>query len=349
MRIKKSLSLILAFVLIAALMAGCIQKGNDAAADDLPPTEGDVIAATDYSDTNNWAFVTENPDMPVDVFFLYPTTYQGETPIASIDDEGMRARADEWYLTKGSAFETAGNVYMPYYRQVNASWALSLPVAERDKYSNGVPKTDAFAAFEYYLEHYNNGRPFILASHSQGSAMMKEILFGYLEQNPDVARRMVAAYPIGIGITEEDLARNPAMKFAENANDTGVIITYNTVAPNAEPDKNGIIVPGSLAINPISWTRSGETAPADNNLGSCMTTGSGMEKIMDLADAAIATLYGDREAIVCSAADYAVYKLPDQMEALFGKGSYHNNDISFYYYNLRENAENRVEKYLSAH
>ena len=67
---------------------------------------------------------------------------------------------------------------------------------------------------------------------------------------------------------------------------------------------------------------------------------------MDLADAAVTTFYGDREAVVCSSCDYATYKLDPPMEALFGTGSYHTNDIGFYYFNLRENAENRVRQYL---
>ena len=38
------------------------------------------------------------------------------------------------------------------------------------------PRSDTFAALDYYFTHYNNGRPFILASHSQGSSMLRIIL-----------------------------------------------------------------------------------------------------------------------------------------------------------------------------
>ncbi len=340
---KKNLVLALAVVFALSLTA-CGAKSQKESG--LPPVEGDSITAVDYADENNWALLKQNPDQPVDVFILYPTMYQGEAPLAGIDDEGMRGRADDWYIRNGSAFETAGNVYMPYYRQLNAVWALSQTPEERNKYANGASKTDVFAAFEYYLENYNNGRPFIIASHSQGSAMAMEVVFDYFAQNPEVAERMVAAYIIGMSISEKDLARNPNMRFAENADDTGVIISYNVVAPGAEPAANGVILPGAMAINPITWTRSGETASAEANLGSYMNTDNGLEKMMNLADATVSELDNNMEVILCSTADYSTYGITEEMQAVFGKGSYHNNDISFYYFNLRENAENRVAKYL---
>ncbi len=340
---KKRLILVLAAVLMFMFTACGAKAQTD---NGLPPVEGDNITAADYADENNWALLTQNPDQPIDVFILYPTMYQGENPLAGIDDQVMRERADDWYVRNGSAFETAGNVYMPYYRQLNAVWALSQTPEERDRYALGVPKSDVLAAFQYYLEHYNNGRPFIIASHSQGSGMAKEVVFDYFVKNPEVAERMVAAYIIGMSVTKEDMAKNPNMRFAENADDTGVIISYNVVAPDAEPAPNGVILPGALAINPITWTRTGETAPADASLGSYMKTDSGMEKMMNLADATVVELNNNMEVVICAAADYSQYGLTEEMQVVFGKGSYHNNDISFYYYDLRENAENRVAKYL---
>jgi hypothetical protein len=64
-------------------------------------------------------------------------------------------------------------------------------------YFRGVPKTDIIAAFDYYIKNLNDGRPFILAGHSQGSIMILEILASYMKANPEVYRRMIAAYAIG--------------------------------------------------------------------------------------------------------------------------------------------------------
>ncbi|MFR2406214.1 MAG: DUF3089 domain-containing protein, partial [Eubacterium callanderi] len=118
-----------------------------------------------------------------------------------------------------------------------------------------------------YLEHENNGRPFILAGHSQGSNMLLYLLGEYMKAHPVVYRRMVAAYVIGYSVTGDYLAQNPHLRFAEAADDTGVIISYNTEAPGVTAD-NPVLLPGAKVINPISWTRDETLAPAEQSLGS---------------------------------------------------------------------------------
>ena len=333
--------------LVCAFLSGCTATNVSVGeSKNLPPAEGDDITASNYSDTDNWAAISSNRDKPVDVFLLYPTTYQGEAALSSIDDAGMRERADGWLLTSGSAFETAGNLYMPYYRQLNGIWTLTLPSDEQTAYQLGAPKTDALAAFDYYIKNFNDSRPFILAAHSQGSTMVKEILFDYLLDNPEVADRMVAAYVIGYSVTEEDFERNPRIRFAEGPDDTGVVISWNTVAPDAEPLPGSVILPGALAINPISWTRSDKPSPASDNLGSYVDSGNGYEKVMGLADAEVAVIGDNYGVVICSTADAELYGMPAAAAAAFGTGSFHGADIQFYYFNLRENAERRVEAYL---
>ena len=122
------------------------------------------------------------------------------------------------------------------------------------------------SAFDYYIKHLNNGRPFILAGHSQGSNLLANMLSGYMKKNPDLYKRMVAAYVIGYSITSEYLEQNPQLKFATGPNDTGVIISYNTEAPVMHVT-NPVTMPGGVAINPITWTTSEELATAQQNLG----------------------------------------------------------------------------------
>ncbi len=171
-------------------------------------------------------------------------------------------------------------------------------------------------------------------------------MFDYFVEKPEAAQRMVAAYVIGYSVTKEDFARNPEMRFAEAAEDTGVIISWNTISPDAAPLPGSVILPGALAINPIRWTRSEDPAPADANLGSFVDTGNGYEQIMGLADATLATIGDDSRVVICSTADPAIYGMPEALESVFGTGSFHGNDLSFYYYNIRENAENRVRAYI---
>lgn len=351
MKIHKSNKhvLIIILILILAFTSACGSSSNEDAENSLPPVEGDQIEATDYSDSANWALLPKDEEpSDADVFCLYPTTYDGsDGEIATIDNEAMRSGADNFMKTKASAFETSGNIYAPYYRQLEAGWLLTLPAEEQDQYINGVPATDVVAAFEYYIENHNDGKPFILAGHSQGSTMVRTLLFGYLKENPDVYERMVAAYVTGYYVTEEELKEHDHLKFAEGEDDTGVIISYNTVSKDT--DLNGLTVwkEGAISINPISWTRTDKTAPASDNLGSYVEVDDGVYKKVDnLADATVDTENG---VVICdslTAEQQKEYAMPEEAEAIFSNGSYHGNDISFYYYNLRNNAEKRVAAYF---
>lgn len=365
-KMKKLLSLSLGLSLLACLfLPGCGQSASESAppaasssatsastaqGEDIDyitdiPKEGEDIEPSDYSDPANWSHITEEPLLPVDVFVLAPTGWQreeGEQILCPITHPGMRASADDFLLHKASCLEGVGNFYLPYYRQMDATYLLGLPVEEQGQYLNGASKTDCLAAFDHYIQNYNEGRPFILFSHSQGSSMMLEVLADYMAENPEVYGRMVAAYVIGYSVTEAYLSENPHLAFAEGAEDTGVIISYNTEAPNADPGST-VWLEGSVAINPISWARTGEAAPASDNLGSMMLVDGQLTRVEGLADAAVDTRRG---VVLCSSVDPEEYSVDEPMRAIFPYGVYHAEDISFYYFNLRQNAENRVERFL---
>ncbi len=313
----------------------------------LPPQYGDEITAVDYSDEEHWLLLPQENTYDVDVFYLYPTAWVRETGqpyYCEIDNPSMIAGSQPMVMAQASAFDGVGNIYAPYYRQLDAFWAVqSAPLEEQETYFNGVPYTDVIAAFEYYLEHYNNGRPFILAGHSQGSAMVKAMVKLYMKDHPEVYERMVAAYAIGYFVTQDELDANPHMKFAESADDTGVIISWNVEAPNMTI-ANPLAPAGSISINPITWTRGEETASKEQNLGSEVfrRQTASLEYKEQLADA---TVNLERGTVVCSTVNIADYP---NAGGLFPNGVYHSQDYGFYYYNIRANAKNRVNKYLEA-
>jgi len=286
-------------------------------------------------------------DKEVDVFYLYPTAWQKvnttDPDICEIDNPSMLIGSAVAFARQATAFETVGNIYAPYYRQADAAYVLALPLAEHDAVIAGIPTTDAVAAFDYYIKHYNNGRPFILAAHSQGSNVLINLLAGYMKDHPDVYGRMVAAYVVGYSVSDEYLAKNPHLKFAEGPDDTGVIISYNTQAPDVVAGTNPVVSPGGLVINPITWTRDETLATTAEGLGSFMPdpVTKVFSQVPQYADAKIDKTNG---VLICSTADEnALYSLSGAL----GKGVYHSFDYPFYYYNLRENAANRTNKFLS--
>ncbi len=310
---------------------------------------------TDYSQSAHWLNIPTETTKEVDVFYLYPSAWakvNADDPIYSeIDNPDMLKYSKLAYDRQATAFETVANIYAPYYRQDDAGSTLQMSFDEQQNIIKDVPLTDATAAFEYYIEHYNNGRPFILASHSQGSNVMLYILQDYMKEHPDVYKRMVAAYVIGYSITDDYLAKNPDLKVATGSGDTGVIISYNTQAPTIE-GINGVVLPTAYVINPISWTTDETIAAASDNLGSLQLNKDGSVvtnpdgtyvKMMNFADARVDKTNG---VIICSTVDVDKYAPGG---GLFGKGIFHSFDFPFYYFNLRANAEERVDNYLKEH
>ncbi len=343
MRIMKKWGVTIALLTIlctAGLLAGC---GSSSTANQGP----------DYSKTANWLALPSSSDAKaIDVFFLYPTVYQQSSSddpmVCAIDNPQMQAGAQAALTRTATAFETEANIYAPYYEQA-AIQVLSLPFDQQQSIVGGQPTSDAISAFDYYIKHYNKGRPFILAGHSQGSNIMINLMADYMQKNPDVYKRMVAAYVPGYSITPQYLEQNPELKFATGADDTGVIISYNTVAPStAVPDP--VVLPGAMVINPITWTTDQTKATAAQNLGGIALDSNGYavldaegnpQRVLNYADAQIDTAKGE---LICSTADPSTLAPGNQMVA---GGIYHNYDYPFYYFDLRDNAAKRIARFLA--
>ena len=304
---------------------------------------------TDYSRPARWLSLPTTVDKKVDVFYLYPSEYTKATPsapiVGPIDDPGMMQGAQVAFQRQATAFRTFATIYAPYYRQADAASRAALPQKEQVKIVAGAPTQDGIAAFDYYIRHFNHGRPFILAGHSLGSNVLANLLSQYMKRHPDVYKRMVAAYVVGYSITPDYLARNPHLKFARGANDTQVIVSWNTEAPTVA-GTNPVLLPGGLVINPITWTRKETEATAAQNLGSIELNKSDggtpvldknghIARVMNLADAQIDKAKG---VVICSTVNPSEYQ---------SEGVYHTFDYPFYFFNIRENAANRFVYYLS--
>ena len=113
------------------------------------------------------------------------------------------------------------------------------------------------------------------------------------------------------------------------------------------PGINPVTLPGGIAINPITWTRSETPAPASESLGSILLNSDasvvlGPDKnpllIKNLADARVDITRG---VVICSSVDEGKFST-----SAYPRGVYHSFDFPFYYYNIRENAANRIQHYI---
>jgi len=297
-----------------------------------------------YADSDHWLSLPDSANKSVDVFYLYPTVWarsnESEAPICEIDNAMMLQKAPFTFSRQASAFDSLANIYAPFYRQADAAFTLSLSPSQRDSLISGIPYTDVNDAFDYYIKNYNNDRPFILAGHSQGSNILLYLLSDYMKDHTDVYERMIAAYVIGYSVTPAYLKANTHLKFADNAHDLGVIVSYNTEAPVIGEPGNPVVCDSALAINPINWCRDETPASANENRGSITWDSLGViSRVANFADACIDL---SRGVVISTTPD------PDLLapgNTIFGRGVYHRYDYAFYYYNLRKNALDRMNAY----
>ena len=308
-----------------------------------------VRDVTDYSQASSWHLVSD-ATKDIDTFFIYPTEYmgtgEGDPDFASLDNEEMLAGVAFDHLVLASAFEDSTNLFMPYYRQ--ASMRCELEASRRtgsiEAVLSTIPYADIVAALDYYFDNYNEGRPFILASHSQGSAIASLVLKDYFKEHQARYERMVAAYIIGFSITKDYLAANPHLRFARGESDAGVIISWNTEGrQNVETHANNMVVlPEAISINPLNWRLDETYAPATANLGSLVINEEAARcEIRDIG--ADAQLNLERGVNVTNA-NAAPIALPE----CFGPQSFHNGDYMFYYNNIKDNVAKRIATYRAS-
>ena len=296
----------------------------------------------DYSNPDNWMELPGNPDKPVDTIYIYPTVYgtitEIEDDIADIDDTSMRVLAIYSSVSQAGVFEESCNVYVPYYRQFTVDSLLDV-IENSPESLPYIASIDLYNMLDYYFENLNEGRPFILAGHSQGSVWLTVILEDYMKQHPEYLENMVAAYAIGYSVTEEYLARNPHLKFAQGKDDTGVIISYNTEGPGNKGEYNCVVTEGAISINPINWKLDDTHASVEESLGSLDSAG---EIIYNYADARVDT---ERGVIICDSVKVS-QETQTALRQYFGPESFHLQDYSLYFMNLQQNVADRIEAFM---
>lgn len=85
-------------------------------------------------------------------------------------------------MYQASLFNEVGKIYAPRYRQAHIFAFFSEDTVSAAK-ALDLAYLDIKNAFEYYLNNYNQGRPIILAGHSQGAAHLIRLMKEYFDNN----------------------------------------------------------------------------------------------------------------------------------------------------------------------
>lgn len=304
-------------------------------------------AAPDYSKEIYWAALPNTideadktpeglsdgqKDAEVDVFFLHPTIYTGKKGEdrwnGPVDDSNLNNRVDESTIRyQASIFNAVGKVYAPRYRQAHLSTYKTEDTLTAKKVFE-LAYSDVKNAFEYYLENFNNGRPIIIASHSQGTTHSRRLIKEYFD-GTSLQKQFVVGYLVGIPVLKNEFEQIPV---CQTPDQTGCFTSWRTFKKGYIPKK---YTSANIAVtNPLSWTTDEKFYGRENNSGAILRNFLKIKKE------------------ICSAqivSDQGI--LWTKKPKFFGNfllltRNYHIADFNLYYLDVRENAALRVSSYF---
>lgn len=295
----------------------------------------------DYNDGGSWAYWRVGEGKAADLFIICPTVdlgTDGHTNM-SLADEQIKANFVGALNMQRGIYDADCRMYAPYYRQATLA-DYTLPTQEAAPYFD-LAYSDVRAAFMHYMQHENNGRPFVLSGFSQGAEMCLRLLKEFGDES-FVKNKMVACYAIGWRFTPQEAEKYPYIQPAKGADDLGKVIIFNSEAP--EVTSSAIVPEGvkTFAINPLTWSCGRQKAPKTLNAGACFTDYSGavVREVPQLTGCYIDSVRGTLKVTDVDKKEF-VPGLP-----LFSEGVYHIYDYQFFYRNLQQNVNLRIKTFM---
>ena len=226
--------------------------------------EKSVPLKPDYSESKSWAvlpgkyprvlkgFEKIKRDQKADVFYIYPTLFSDKNVSdwnANIWTSSIRQDVfDTAVKYQASAWQNAGDLYVPFYRQAHYRIFVE-PDNKMVRTAWEIAYEDVKNAFQYYLKHFNKGKPIIIASHSQGSMHAKRLIKEFFDSKP-MRNQLVAAYLIGARVLPNEFN---TIQPLEDPKATGGFISWNAYKMNKLPKNYNNWFQGGVTTNPITW------------------------------------------------------------------------------------------------
>lgn len=313
-----------------------------------------------YGDSGMWLARPDRPNNPARwtppgvspaerpaaaVFFIHPTSFLDRNRWnAPLDDADANGRAQLFLRAQASAFNEAGAIWAPRYRQ--ATFGAFLTSAEDAQRALDLAYRDIDAAFTQFLREAGD-RPIILAGHSQGALHLTRLLRERVAGTP-LARRIVAAYVVGWPVSRT--ADLPLMGLPEcsRADQAGCILSWQSFAEPADPSLildtfdattgfTGKPRAGTpmVCTNPLTGTPDA-AAPASANAG----------MLLPDANLSNATLAPGRIGARCAGRGILLIGEPPELGNYVLPGNnYHVFDYSLFWSNVRADAVRRLRAF----
>jgi hypothetical protein len=217
-----------------------LPAGSSVCDDDLDATS----VAADGTLTVQPHSVAQTPAF--DCFYVYPTVQLGTEGNAPFEGD----HANEIYTARVQAarFSRACEVYAPLYRQVTLGAFRGGPIN-----FGALAYADVAAAFRTYLEDFNDGRPFVVLGHSQGSSHLRRLVAEQIDTNAALREQFLSAILLGSTVSVPagadvggSFANVPACR---TPGQYGCVISYASFRDRVPPPENSLFGRSSLPGN----------------------------------------------------------------------------------------------------
>ena len=338
---------------------------------DLPFDDSKTVDAPNYADPINWAALPgrdsvedmipagiDDTDIQgnalVDVFFVHPTGFlRGKEWIYSMDQGTTTEENTKWMMAnQASPFNGCCNVYAPRYRQANI-FAFFQEENVRDEIL-GFAYQDVERSFEYFIDNYSEGRPFILASHSQGTYHSVRLLQEKIDKT-DLYDRLVAAYVIGGNAKVSSFEKMEEVYLCNSADDVGCAVHWDTWSESVI-DSNSTDSVGNVCTNPLTWELDGGLAEKSLHKGAVVSSGvfqvefSGPDVATGVDFKPLRTPIAGALRAQCKNGSLFISDQSDtpfgEQGGSFGGGNYHGLDYPVFHMDIRQNAKLRAEAFF---
>jgi len=135
-------------------------------------------------------------DPPLDCFYVYPTVSKDQGMNSDLKPSEEIGAAQVQF----ARFASVCRPFTPIYRQMTLGAVAAFSAGADISAAGELAYRDVAAAWRNYLTTKNNGRPFVLVGHSQGSLMLQMLIAREIETNPAVAARMKLAIIPGFNV-----------------------------------------------------------------------------------------------------------------------------------------------------
>lgn len=362
-RVLAALAALLALILLVALYALRDDILRASIDPKVPYQTYTPPPMADYASRSGWAMAP--PDMAraaagepaVDVFFVHPTTYDGAGEWNAPLNEGRSQHMIQAVMLPNYAgpFAGAGRIFAPQYRQATLFSLMTFKDDAQD--ARRLAYEDVRAAFQAYLEHFNNGRPFVIVGVGEGGLNAGRLLERVVDKAPTIRARLVAAYLIDTAVPAKVFGSDSGLHPCQSREQAGCVVAWAQFTGSGAPGRQKRLERAAwwsdlgelkstkgeaqVCVNPLLGAATGQLAPRKLNLGAANAT--------DLEWGARPALIAREVSAQC--VDGVLQVSPPSAGSLKPSGSWTDRkkepDFNLFYADLEADVQARVKTYLA--